>query len=257
MPIVSSKLDDGREEKVGGCSPTRTDDNNLDTTIGDHCAGENTNHLKVYQRFVPCMGTSDGFVSHSISSACRGSEKKQEMMNKGDLHQEETTHRIEELPVFVKARLEEMSTELVRQLGHPPYSWSNKSIFYNQSYLDSRDFKLMFLRAELFRPKPAADRYVKFLRLKLGLFGWDKLTRDIVQADLDQEDIIALQSGFVELIDVTRAKSRTSSTATPNKPSKQQHQGQHQSEDSCCAVVVVRPHMADKLRAKENAVRFA
>ena len=183
-------------------------------------------------------------------------QRMQEMTSKDDLHQEETTQRIEELPVFVKGRLEEMNTELVRQLGHPPYSWSNKSIFYNQSYLDGRDFKLMFLRAELFRPKAAADRYVKFLSLKLGLFGWDKLTRDIVQADLDQEDIIALQSGFVEIIDVARAKSRTSFTGTPKKPSKQQHQGKHQSEDSCCAIVVVRPHMADKLRAKENAVRF-
>ena len=295
-PIVSSSTEvDVSGGSNGSGSPNRTTTSRLENVVDamtisdDDCVvvGDNSDHRvsNVYHRFIPCMGTSREFVSHTISAACKGIEKQNtdgtldidEIDSEHCPNRQQTQQTVEEEnPGFVKECFDEMNKELVRQLGHPPYSWSNESIFYNQSYLDDRDFKLMFLRTELLCQqqeqgsqqqakvigKDAADRYVRFLEFKLDLFGWDKLTRAIVQADLDQEDIIALQSGVVEIVNansppatVARRRRSTGSVGKkPFKPELERHLQQHTAGDSCSAIVLVRPHLSEKIRSIENAV---
>jgi hypothetical protein len=56
----------------------------------------------------------------------------------------------------------------------------------------------MFLRAESFDAYKAASRMVAFFDEKYKLFGAEKLTKDIVLADLDPDDISALENGYYQ-----------------------------------------------------------
>jgi hypothetical protein len=63
-----------------------------------------------------------------------------------------------------------------------------------------RKFRLMFLRAERFDAKNAAARLVKYCEGKLRLFGPDKLTKRITMEDLDEDDMVTLRSGYMQLL---------------------------------------------------------
>jgi hypothetical protein len=70
----------------------------------------------------------------------------------------------------------------------------------NPSYVDDRDFRLRFLRAERFDAKLAAVRYVRHYETKLELFGPGKIARDIVQEDLGSEALDALYCGAAQIL---------------------------------------------------------
>jgi hypothetical protein len=63
-----------------------------------------------------------------------------------------------------------------------------------------RKFRLMFLRAERFKAINAAARLVKYFEGKLKLFGPDKLTKIITMEDLDEDDMVTLKSGYLQLL---------------------------------------------------------
>jgi hypothetical protein len=70
----------------------------------------------------------------------------------------------------------------------------------SKEYTSSNKLGLMFLRAESFDPYKAASRMVRFFDEKYKLFGAEKLTKDIVLADLDPDDIAALESGSFQVL---------------------------------------------------------
>jgi hypothetical protein len=70
----------------------------------------------------------------------------------------------------------------------------------SEDYVSSEKLRLMFLRAESFDAYKAASRMVRFFDEKYKLFGADKLTKDIVLADLDPDDIAALETGFYQVL---------------------------------------------------------
>jgi hypothetical protein len=72
--------------------------------------------------------------------------------------------------------------------------------FQSKEYVSSEKLRLMFLRAESFDAYKAAVRMVRFFDEKYKLFGVDKLTKDIVLADLDPDDIAALEKGFYQVL---------------------------------------------------------
>jgi hypothetical protein len=63
------------------------------------------------------------------------------------------------------------------------------------------NFRLHFLRAEDYDPKSAAERMVRYFDTKCEIFGKDKLVKDIDLGDLGAEDMAALKSGFVMILD--------------------------------------------------------
>jgi hypothetical protein len=70
----------------------------------------------------------------------------------------------------------------------------------SKEYTSSNKIRLMFLRAESFDPYKAASRMVGFFAEKYKLFGADKLTKDIVLADLDPDDIATLENGSFQVL---------------------------------------------------------
>jgi hypothetical protein len=70
----------------------------------------------------------------------------------------------------------------------------------SKEYVSSEKLRLMFLRAESFDANKAASRMVRFFDEKYELFGAKKLTKDIEQADLDPDDIAALERGFYQVL---------------------------------------------------------
>jgi hypothetical protein len=67
-------------------------------------------------------------------------------------------------------------------------------------YVESRKFRLMFLRAELFDARKAAERLVLFLEKKLKFFGPATLVRSIQMGDLDDADIATLKAGAFQIL---------------------------------------------------------
>ena len=63
-----------------------------------------------------------------------------------------------------------------------------------------RSLRIMFLRAERYNVKKAANRMIGFFERKENLFGAEKLTKDISLNDLDDDDKIALGSGFIQVL---------------------------------------------------------
>jgi hypothetical protein len=62
---------------------------------------------------------------------------------------------------------------------------------------------MMFLRADRYAPKDAAERMVRFFEMKKSLFGADKLVKDITLEDLDKDDMDALKTGCVQVSPMT------------------------------------------------------
>ena len=64
------------------------------------------------------------------------------------------------------------------------------------TYVQNPEFRLMFLRADLFDAKSAALRLIRHFEVKRDLFGVEKLTFEITQDDLDKEAMESLYVGY-------------------------------------------------------------
>lgn len=74
------------------------------------------------------------------------------------------------------------------------------------SYMNDGAMKLRFLRGNRYDTKTTAKKMIKFYELKKRLFGKDKLTSDIQQSDLNEEDMACLRNGSFQMLPEDRAK---------------------------------------------------
>ena len=70
----------------------------------------------------------------------------------------------------------------------------------NPEYVKHPLFTKGFLRAEDYHTEKAARRIFTYLRIKLELFGRDKLTRDILLDDLGEDGRAYLESGALQML---------------------------------------------------------
>ena len=70
----------------------------------------------------------------------------------------------------------------------------------NSKYVSHHSFTVGFLRAELYDTKNAAWRMFRYLRIKLDLFGIDKLTQDILIDDLGEDGKRYLARGGLQVL---------------------------------------------------------
>lgn len=103
----------------------------------------------------------------------------------------------QENPEIIQSLLEDFAQHL--------YSIKNGTIYelaesIDRSYVTRRSFQMMFLRADRYDAKAAAQRMIDFLNLKLSLFGVSKLVCDITLADLTVEDKQALRAGTFQVL---------------------------------------------------------
>lgn len=91
----------------------------------------------------------------------------------------------------------------------------------DESYVNDPSLLLKFLRGERFNETQAAEKFVRHFELKRELFGKAKLVKDIEQSDLDEDDIIALYSGYVQWLPLRDIVGRTVTCFFPGMSSAQ------------------------------------
>ena len=96
---------------------------------------------------------------------------------------------------FLEDCLEKMDDEL--EYNIPMHEKEAYRIAYEQDpyYVENRDFRIMFLRSEQYDIRKSVKRMVGHFAMKQYLFGVSKLTKDITQDDLSQDDLDALKGG--------------------------------------------------------------
>jgi hypothetical protein len=104
---------------------------------------------------------------------------------------------VDEKPGFVSDRLSLLDAELSNIPNNSAY---NQALEMSPDYVMDRSFRIMFLRADGFKPEPAARRMASFFVQKGKLFGHDKLTKKICLADLDEDAIDCLNTGYLQLL---------------------------------------------------------
>ena len=71
----------------------------------------------------------------------------------------------------------------------------------NSNYVYDDNFRLTFLRADMFDPIKAAKRLITFFECRLALFGRHALTRPLTLQDLkNDDDVRTLQSGYFQIL---------------------------------------------------------
>lgn len=103
---------------------------------------------------------------------------------------------VKETPQFLAAKLREFQSALDLLLLQ---GWEQRNITFtnhyayekarqqSETYVRSREFRLMFLRAESFDAKQAARRMLIYLEEKLSRFGPESLTRPLTMMDLSPQ----------------------------------------------------------------------
>uniref|UniRef100_A0A7S4AM13 Uncharacterized protein n=1 Tax=Pseudo-nitzschia australis TaxID=44445 RepID=A0A7S4AM13_9STRA len=101
---------------------------------------------------------------------------------------------------LMQTALHNLSAELL-QIPNKPAFDKSQLLFPNDTYVNTLDFRLRFLRCELFDARKAAIRMVTFLDLldELG-FGNEVLRRPIQFSDLSKEDVKLFRVGFVQML---------------------------------------------------------
>eukprot|EP00934_Nitzschia_sp_Nitz4_P002635 Nitzschia sp. Nitz4//scaffold95_size97785//45877//47543//NITZ4_004667-RA/size97785-augustus-gene-0.107-mRNA-1//-1//CDS//3329560472//2625//frame0 len=78
----------------------------------------------------------------------------------------------------------------------------------DSSYVEDRNFRMKFLRAEHWDATLAAERFLRFFQYKRRLFGSSKLVQKITQADLNDDDMTALKTGEGQISPIPDAAGR-------------------------------------------------
>jgi hypothetical protein len=121
--------------------------------------------------------------------------------------------RLQEDPELVAQRLSQFNLFLFSEIR-------NKSAYssaFQQSpeYVNDPAFRLMFLRSTDFDAYRAAQKVVDHFELKLELFGFEKLARNITLDDLDQKDLECLKSGMIQILPIKDRAGRPIFFARP------------------------------------------
>ena len=120
---------------------------------------------------------------------------------------------VEETQEFVRRCKEEMD-EVLNRIGRE--TAYEQALHMSPSYVQDEKLRLMFLRADNFKPHRAANRLVRWFEEKLSIFGPDKLTREIRLDDLDECEIAILESGCFHLPNVKDRMGRRLHVGIPH-----------------------------------------
>ena len=112
---------------------------------------------------------------------------------------------ISEEKVEVKVLLDKLDEHLNGMKMGTAFSFAES---LNRDFCQNYDFRMMFLRANRYVPKVAAKQIIKFLDIKLELFGLEKLTEEITLNDLTLEDKQDLLTGSFQVLPFTDRAGR-------------------------------------------------
>ncbi|KAL3930107.1 MAG: hypothetical protein SGBAC_011908 [Bacillariaceae sp.] len=123
--------------------------------------------------------------------------------------QQEVLHGVEdeilEETSSVDNALKDLDCHLLRRKPGTVYETAESM---SPEYVNSRAFRLMFLRGNRYDSKASASQMIRYFEAKEQLFGKEKLTKDITLDDFDDDDIEALKKGGMQLAGRDRSNRR-------------------------------------------------
>jgi hypothetical protein len=160
-----------------------------------------------------CGGGGDGF--SSIMARRRGVEEPADMdkvlaqevhtlslQERNRVYEEVhgVAEHLEEDPESVAQRLFEFDWHLSTIRNKPAYDFALQQ---SPEYVNDRKFRLMFLRSTEFDGNKAAQKFVSHFDFKMELFGREKLAHNITLGDLNENDLMYLRSGGIQILPAT------------------------------------------------------
>jgi hypothetical protein len=111
---------------------------------------------------------------------------------------------IDETPDLIDKSLHELQTEIdykIPDLRKNAYLHSQLTV-EGRSFVNSKEFRLRFLRFELFDIQKSAIRMLQWLELALSLFGSVALERPIRMSDFTIHELKIFRKGYIQLLPV-------------------------------------------------------
>ncbi len=105
-----------------------------------------------------------------------------------------------ETPNMIQSALQEFEGHIERMPQDKKAALVRGKRLYPDSYISSEDFRLRFLRCDLFDTRMAASRMCEFLDLVSDLFGDYVLRRPIQMTDFTWEEMQVLRHGHFQLL---------------------------------------------------------
>ena len=99
-------------------------------------------------------------------------------------------------PGFINLCLKEMDDHLSTMKAGTSYELAES---LSPEYVQNPDFRLMFIRADFYVTKAAAERMIKFFDFKKRLFGTELLGREITLNDFDEDGMAVMKSGYAQI----------------------------------------------------------
>lgn len=127
----------------------------------------------------------------------------------------------EETPELLEDSLYNFKLELDKIYHKPAHDKAQEMLAANSSthsscYINEEEFRLRFLRCELFDVSKAAARFVKYLDLILEVYGEYALRRPIRLTDLNREEMSFLREGQYQLLPYRDRSGRRILAIVPN-----------------------------------------
>jgi hypothetical protein len=111
-----------------------------------------------------------------------------------------------ETPQMIAETLHQME-QCLQKIHHKP--GYDLAVTIRGDYARDPKLRLMFLRADRFDPQLAAKRLIRFMDIKLNLFGGDKLCQwHIGIDDLDDDARFILESGMLQILPIRDSRGR-------------------------------------------------
>lgn len=115
-------------------------------------------------------------------------------------------NELEETPSLVEESLARMKHHIAQVANKDALELAESM---DREYVQDPALLLKFLRGDRFNAPYAAQKFVRHFELKRELFGTSKLVKDIEQSDLNDDDISALYSGYVQWLPLRDITGRT------------------------------------------------
>eukprot|EP00531_Pseudo-nitzschia_arenysensis_P004538 CAMPEP_0116145480 /NCGR_PEP_ID=MMETSP0329-20121206/16616_1 /TAXON_ID=697910 /ORGANISM="Pseudo-nitzschia arenysensis, Strain B593" /LENGTH=503 /DNA_ID=CAMNT_0003641089 /DNA_START=98 /DNA_END=1605 /DNA_ORIENTATION=- len=145
---------------------------------------------------LPKIADKGGFVDDILSNELLQLSLQDRNAINEEIHGVQTFAR-EETPELLSKALEKMQTEIDMIPNKNAYDRSQQ---VPNTYVNSSEFRLRFLRCELFDERSAASKMVKFLDLLSELFGDFALRRQVQMSDFSREEMQAFRVGHQQLL---------------------------------------------------------
>jgi hypothetical protein len=104
-----------------------------------------------------------------------------------------------ETPMFIVDALNDFSRQ-IRLLPPEATIAYQHALSLNSQYVQDGEFRLIFIRKELYNIPKAVDRFMTYLDVTFEYFGTDVLLRPILQNDLSKLEIEVMRKGSLQIL---------------------------------------------------------